>query len=99
MNRYSGTQTIKQPISEKRRIETTIFAVPPVATSDIFIRTTGIERLDKLAQEFYGDSTAWTIIAAANGVGKGTYVLPPNTKLRIPVISNINQYTNNNSTR
>jgi len=99
MNRYGGTQIIKQPITENRRIETTIFSVPPVETTDIFIRTTGIERLDKLALEFYGDSTAWTIIAAANGIGKGTYVIPPNTKLRIPVINNINQYINDNSTR
>jgi hypothetical protein len=99
MNRYTGTQIIREPITGKRRIETTIYNKLQVSASDIFIRTTGIERLDKLALDFYGDSTAWPLIANANGLGKGTYVIPPNTRLRIPVVDNVNQFTNINSTR
>ena len=33
----------------------------------------------------------WWIFAIANGLGKGTYVVPPNTRLRIPNKLNIQQ--------
>ena len=54
----------------------------------IYIRTTSMDRLDKLALYFYEDSTMWPIIATANGLGKGTIIVPPNTKLRIPANTN-----------
>jgi nucleoid-associated protein YgaU len=43
-----------------------------------------MERLDKLALDFYNDGSLWWVIAAANGLGKGTLVVQPNTRLRIP---------------
>lgn len=81
--RYATTSIIKTP-SQKRRYATTILPVVPESTTDTYIQTTSIERLDKLAQEFYGDVTWWWVIATANGIGKGTIMVPPNTKLRIP---------------
>lgn len=81
--RYATTSIIKTP-SQKRRYSTTILPVVPESTTDTYIQTTSIERLDKLAQEFYGDVTWWWVIATANGIGKGTIMVPPNTKLRIP---------------
>jgi hypothetical protein len=55
--------------------------------------------LGQLANKFYGDSTLWWIIASANGLGKGTIVVPRNSKLRIPSDKNIQQLINilNNS--
>jgi phage tail protein X len=100
MNRYLTTPVTKNELTGRRRLETTLFPVLPVAANDIRIRTTSIERLDKLAYKFYGDATAWPIIAAANGIGKGTLVVKPDTSLRIPVISDIQSYiTNINNTR
>jgi hypothetical protein len=100
MNRYLTTPVTKNELTSKRRLTTTIFTVPPDAVTDIRIRTTSVERLDKLAFKFYGDATAWPIIAAANEIGKGTLVVPPDTSLRIPVISDIQNYLNNiNNTR
>jgi hypothetical protein len=97
MNRYSTTKIIKTD-SGKRRLETTI--LPPVNNgSFILIRTTSTERLDKLAQRFYGDPTAWPIIAEANGIGKGTIVIPPNTRLQIPTINDIDNFLNNINSR
>ena len=99
MNRYLTTQ-LTTTSTEKRRLQTTIFPTLPPNISDSIIRTTSIERLDKLAQEFYGDATAWPVIATANGLGKGTLVIPPNTTLRIPAITNIQDFlTNTNSSR
>ena len=36
----------------------------------------GSERLDTLAGKYYGDSTLWWIIAAANGIGWALQVSP-----------------------
>ena len=83
MARYSTTSTRKDN-NGKRRKSTTIFPNIPKSTQDIFIKTTTPERLDKLADKFYNDVSLWWIIASANGVGKGTFIIPKNTSIRIP---------------
>ncbi len=83
MSRYSTTSIIK-PASGKRRYATTLLPVVPQSVNDTYIRTTSVERLDKLAQTFYGDISLWWVIATANGIGKGTIVVPADTQLRIP---------------
>ena len=89
MSRY----TIALPITTStgtRRVPTTIFPVVPInTTNDIYIRNTIIERLDKLAYKFYNDQTLWWVIATANALGKGTMVIPTNTRLRIPSVRNV----------
>jgi nucleoid-associated protein YgaU len=42
------------------------------------------DRLDLLALEYYSDETLWYVIARANGLGKGTLLIPPGTVIRIP---------------
>ena len=96
--RYS-TATILKDENLKRYYDTIIFPAAPQSNGDTYIQTTSVDRLDKLAYIFYGDSTQWWVIAAANGLGKGTYVVPANTRLRIPSNANIQQViieTNNN---
>lgn len=98
MSRYI-TNSILQDSVGKRRLGSSIIPIVPVSSADVYIQTTSIERLDKLANTFYGDSTLWWIIAIANGLGKGTIVVPKNSKLRIPSEKNIQQLINtlNNS--
>ena len=55
-----------------------------LSSNDIYIQTTSPERLDRLANNFYQDATMWWVIAAANGIGKGTLMVSANTRLRIP---------------
>ena len=58
------------------------------------------ERLDTLAYTIYGDSSYWWVIAAANGLGKGTLIVPANTKLRIPAKTEfLDQVIQTNRTR
>ena len=83
MSRYSTTNIIKDEDGKRRRA-TTIFPTIPATENDTFIITTTSERLDKLANNFYQDVSLWWVIAAANGLGKGTMIVPANTKLRIP---------------
>jgi nucleoid-associated protein YgaU len=75
-----------QTNSEKLR-QQTIILPNVVGVSDTYIQTITIERLDTLADRFYGDSTLWWVIAAANGIGKGTLRVPRGIKLRIPNIT------------
>lgn len=94
MSRYSTTQTI-QDTNEKRRFASTIIPSMPSSPADIYIRTTSVERLDNLAYRFYQDPTLWWIIAAANGLGRGSLMVPANRPLRIPSKSNYQQIINN----
>ena len=91
MARYNSTATVKDANS-KRKKATTILPVLPVNESDVYIQTTSPERLDKLANTCYGDVTVWWVIAAANSLGKGSYIVPINTRLRIPAKINIDDY-------
>ena len=88
MSRYETTSQIKTE-NGVRRAATTIIQIPE-SSGDRYIQILAPDRLDKLAVEFYNDVTLWWVIAAANGVGKGTYLVPTDTILRIPDIKNIN---------
>jgi hypothetical protein len=83
MGRYQ-TARVQRDNNETRKLSTIIVPAAPLTGGDIYIQTTSAERLDKLANIFYEDASLWWIIAAANGLGKGTYVVPQNTRLRIP---------------
>ena len=83
MSRYSATSVIKDDNGTRKR-STTIIPAIQATPNDTYIITTSSERLDKLADTFYDDSSLWWVIAAANGLGKGTLIVPANTKLRIP---------------
>ncbi len=90
MSRYTTSQTLKR-VAEQRRISTVIVPVIPLSDQDTHIKTTTPDRLDKLANTFYGDATLWWIIAVSNGLGKGSLHVPPNTTIRIPPSANIQQ--------
>ena len=90
MSRYSTNQIISDS-NGKRRFNTIILPNPSGDSNDIFIQTTTPDRLDKLALIFYDDETMWWVIAQANGLGKGTYIVPTDTRLRIPTIAGLQQ--------
>jgi hypothetical protein len=90
MNRYITSNVIVDP-NEKRRVSTVIMSAP-TNPDDIYIQTTTVERLDLLADKFYGDITMWWIIAAANGIGKGSLYVPANTIIRVPAAASAQKY-------
>ena len=55
--------------------------------SDIYVETEFGDRLDLLANQFYGDVTLYWIISIANPnvMSLGSISPPPGTQLRIPV--------------
>ena len=51
---------------------------------DTYIITTGGDRYDQLAEQFYGDQTLWWVIAMANNSKKDGLIVKPGVQLRIP---------------
>jgi hypothetical protein len=68
----------------KRKIGTYIISIPDTDSTELYIQVTSADRLDILASKLYGDQRLWYIIAAANGLGKGSLVVQSDTILRIP---------------
>lgn len=93
MNRYE-TSTILSNNKGKRRISSIIIPVISLSSNDIYIQTTSPERLDKLANTFYQDATLWWVIATSNGLGKGSLIIPENTRIRIPDKTIVRQVIN-----
>lgn len=94
MPRHSNTPIIRDT-DRQRRLATWIYVAPPANSTDTYIRVTSPERLDRLADQFYGNQFDWPIIATANGIGKGTVWVKPNTVLRIPNTNNNNDLVTN----
>lgn len=95
MDRYIAALPIRDNDTRKLRLQTTALKQINVSAGDVYIKTTSVERLDKLAYFFYKDATYWPIIADANSIGKGTLMVAPNTNLRIPNPNTINTIINN----
>ena len=67
-----------------------IYPQVPDSNKDIYVITTTGDRLDLLANEFYGDVKLWWIISSANRdiIRRDSYALKPGLEIRIP--NNIN---------
>tara|TARA_B100001094_G_scaffold292271_1_gene311258 strand:+ start:157 stop:456 length:300 start_codon:yes stop_codon:yes gene_type:complete len=59
---------------------------PSVATSndDFYIIAQATDRLDLIANDFFGDSTLWWVIAMANDLPGDSLFTTPGFQLRIP---------------
>jgi hypothetical protein len=67
-----------------RYYRSVIYPDIPVTADDIYVITTGGDRYDTLAQQFYGDSSLWWVIATANNSKKDSLVVAQGIQLRIP---------------
>ena len=65
-------------------IANTIYPEIPLSDQDYYVISTGGDRYDTLAQQFYNDHTLWWIIAAANNSERASLVVEPGVQLRIP---------------
>lgn len=93
MSRYQHTniERYKKGTELKQEMrESTIYPTVDRSVNDIYIVSNVSDRLDLLADQYYNDSSKWWVIALANGLGKGTLMVPPGIQLRIP--ANPTQY-------
>ena len=93
MDRYALSGELKTDRGFRRRA-TVILAVPLADNDDTYVQVTSPELLTRLANNFYNDVSSWWIIAAANGLGKGTLIVPSGTILRIPSNTTIDSTIN-----
>jgi hypothetical protein len=56
----------------------------PLSDQDYYVISTGGDRYDTLAQQFYSDHTLWWIIAMANNSERASLIVEPGVQLRIP---------------
>ena len=61
-----------------------IYPEIPLHEDDIYVITAGGDRYDTLAQQFYGNSSYWWIIASANVSKTDSLSVQPGVQLRIP---------------
>lgn len=94
-SRYTGND-IKKGFDGRRVYRSNIYPKIPLSNSDIYVATETGDRYDTLAAQYYGDSTLWWIIAAANNVHDAPLGISDGTILRIPsdYISIIGQFNN-----
>ena len=97
-NRYKNTEIVRDT-NGKRYYKTTIFPTIEEKDTDIYLYTRRGDRLDLLADRYYGDSTLWWIIAEVNHLVKGSLFVEPNLRIRIPtdiasVIENLKEVNN-----
>lgn len=87
MSRYSRINVIETPKENNgvRFYSTTTYPKIPLSENDIYVLTGDKDRLDLLANQFYGDSNLWWVISAANtDLPQNSLNLPEGTQLRIP---------------
>lgn len=89
----SSRNTYTKTDNNRQVTKPTIYPPIPRSIDDIYVITTPGDRLDLLAYNYYGDVSYWWIIAEANGIGKGSFTIPPGLQLRIP--KNINAILTN----
>jgi len=91
MNRYQDLPIIKDS-NGRRKYTTTFVPFFDKSDNDVYVITDPSDRLDLLANQFYGDVTAWPIIATANNIGLGTLNIEEGKQLRIPDPNNYRDY-------
>jgi hypothetical protein len=82
-DRFRNIELLKQE-SGRRYYKNVIYPDIPATEDDTYIITTGGDRYDTLALQFYGDSTLWWVIASANNSKKDGLIVEQGIQLRIP---------------
>lgn len=99
MGRYSKISTSKDA-NGVESYNTVRYPEIPFSDDDLYLITEQGDRLDILANQFFGDSSLWWVISSANyGLLQNSYYLPTGVQLRIPnnIDSIIRKYDNENN--
>lgn len=99
-DRYLKNTQLQTESGRKYRINS-IYPEITATANDTYIITTGGDRYDTLALQFYKDSKLWWIIAAANNSKKDSLAVEPGIQLRIPANPSaaVSEYNRLNSIR
>ena len=92
------TVKIRKDLNGVRHFSPSYVPNIPIKDTDIFVYPLYGDRLDTIANRYYGDSNLWWIIAKANEIGNGKIGIDSEKKLRIPTeIGDIIELVENNN--
>lgn len=83
-SRYTYSRKLTTKETKKQYLETTIYPKIKPTNNDVYVIATSSDRLDILANKYYGDKNLWWIIAVANNLNDATLHINEGTQLRIP---------------
>jgi hypothetical protein len=90
MNRYSRIPIRQTPENQIKRYSTVKYPEIPLGNSDLYVYITQGNRYDIMAQNYYGDSSLWWVIARSNTFQSLDSIYPSvGAQLRIPSPSRI----------
>jgi len=81
--RYRDIETLRNE-DGKRYFKNAIYPDIPFSEEDTYVITTGADRYDILAKQFYNDSSLWWVIATANVSKRDGLIVEQGIQLRIP---------------
>lgn len=85
MERYSKiVQKIKHNDIGKLRYESIRYPTFDPKTTDYYIISKRMDRMDLIAYDWYQDARLWWVIQRANNLPGGTLQVKPGTRVRIP---------------
>lgn len=82
--RFESSRLVEISPTGKKYLRNVIYPEIPLSADDIYVITTGGDRYDTLALQFYSNVDYWWIIAIANNETVDSLVVSPGTQLRIP---------------
>lgn len=96
INRYQNISITKNKIKTPTFYVNAIYPDIPVSDGDTYVITVLGDRMDLMAQDFYGDTGYWWIIASANSLSCDSLFPPIGMQLRLPqdlqeIVSKYNQ--------
>jgi hypothetical protein len=83
-SRYTYTNILKTNETKKDYLESTIYPKIKPNDNDLYVISTQGDRLDLLANLYYGNRNLWWIIAVANNLNDASLSIEPGKQLRIP---------------
>jgi hypothetical protein len=97
--RYQNIQ-VRKTLNKKIGYLPTFYPSVTVTNEDYYIIAREQDRMDLLANDFYGDPTLWWVIAMANDLDRDSMFPPLGFQLRIPnnandAITEFDQLNNN----
>lgn len=83
-SRYSYSKTLVTNETKRKYLESTIYPKIKPTDEDIYIIATEGDRLDLLANRYYGDKNLWWVISTANNLNDASLHIEAGKQLRLP---------------
>ena len=83
-DRYGESKVFRDKLPGPRRYETILYPEIPRRNTDRYVIAQEGDRFDMLSHKYYETTAHWWVIADANGMGKGSMIIPSGKQIRIP---------------